>query len=141
MRKAVFNLCSQPCPSVTRARAGAMLASLGLTLWPAFPADSSPPAEPLRTSITVVGEISAEAPGSVAALAPEDIRKKPGVNLDDRLRDVPGFSLFRRSSSLTAHPTTQGVSLRGIGSTGASRTLVLWDGVPINRSEEHTSEL
>jgi outer membrane cobalamin receptor len=54
------------------------------------------------------------------------------VNLDDRLRDVPGFSLFRRSSSVVAHPTTQGVSLRGIGSTGASRTLVLWDGFPVN---------
>jgi outer membrane cobalamin receptor len=56
----------------------------------------------------------------------------PGVNLDDRLRQIPGFSLFRRSSSLVANPTTQGVSLRGIGSTGASRTLVLWDGVPLN---------
>lgn len=56
----------------------------------------------------------------------------PGVNLDDRLRMVPGFSLFRRTSSLAANPTTQGVSLRGLGSTGASRTLVLWDGVPAN---------
>jgi outer membrane cobalamin receptor len=54
------------------------------------------------------------------------------VNIDDRLREVPGFSLFRRTSSVTANPTTQGVSLRGIGSTGASRTLVLWDGVPMN---------
>jgi len=54
------------------------------------------------------------------------------VNLDDRLREAPGFSLFRRSSSLVAHPTTQGVSLRGLGSTGASRTLVLWDGTPAN---------
>lgn len=56
----------------------------------------------------------------------------PGVHLDDRLRLVPGFSLFRRTSSLVANPTTQGVSLRGIGSTGASRSLVLWDGVPVN---------
>ncbi len=31
-----------------------------------------------------------------------------------------------------AHPTTQGISLRGIGSSGASRTLVLWDSVPAN---------
>lgn len=45
---------------------------------------------------------------------------------------VPGFSLFRRNSSLVAHPTTQGISLRGVGATGASRSLVLWDGVPIN---------
>ncbi len=62
----------------------------------------------------------------------EQIRRLAGVNLDDRLRSVPGFSLFRRSSSLAAHPTVQGVSLRGIGPTGASRTLVRWDGVPVN---------
>jgi outer membrane receptor protein involved in Fe transport len=60
------------------------------------------------------------------------LQRLPGVNLDDRLRLVPGFSLFRRTNSLTANPTTQGVSLRGLGSTGASRTLVLWDGVPLN---------
>lgn len=56
----------------------------------------------------------------------------PGVNLDDRLRLVPGFTLLRRNSSLAANPTTQGVSLRGIGSSGASRTLVLADGIPLN---------
>lgn len=61
-----------------------------------------------------------------------NIETASGVNMDDRLALVPGFSLFRRSSSLAANPTTQGVSLRGLGSTGASRTLVLWDGVPLN---------
>jgi len=60
------------------------------------------------------------------------IEQSPGSGIDDRLRLVPGFSLFRRTSSLVANPTTQGVSLRGLGSTGASRTLVLWDGVPLN---------
>ena len=52
--------------------------------------------------------------------------------MDDLLRQVPGFSLFRRSSSLVAHPTSQGVSLRGIGPSGVSRTLVLLDGIPLN---------
>ena len=42
------------------------------------------------------------------------------------------FSLFRRTSSLSSHPTAQGVSLRGIGPSGVSRTLVLLDGVPFN---------
>lgn len=88
--------------------------------------------EPVRTSITVVEKISAEAPANITVLGRRELRDTPGVNLDDRLRDIPGFSMFRRSSSLVAHPTTQGVSLRGIGSSGASRTLVLWDGVPIN---------
>ena len=48
------------------------------------------------------------------------------------LRQTPGFTLFRRSSSRTANPTTQGVTLRGVSGSGASRTLVLADGVPLN---------
>lgn len=76
--------------------------------------------------------MEAEAPASLTILGRPSLQRLPGVNLDDRLRLVPGFSLFRRSSSLVANPTTQGVSLRGLGSTGASRTLVLWDGIPLN---------
>ena len=48
------------------------------------------------------------------------------------LRQVPGFSLFRRTTSRAANPTTQGVSLRGLGASGASRALVLSDGFPLN---------
>ena len=33
---------------------------------------------------------------------------------------------------MTANPTSQGVSLRGLGASGASRALVLNDGIPIN---------
>ncbi len=76
--------------------------------------------------------MDAETPASLTVLNSESIDKLPGVNMDDRLRFVPGFTLLRRNSSLTANPTTQGVSLRGIGSSGASRTLVLSDGIPIN---------
>ncbi len=52
--------------------------------------------------------------------------------LDEALATVPGFSLYRRTSSLGANPTTQGVSLRGIAGSGASRALVTLDGVPQN---------
>lgn len=52
--------------------------------------------------------------------------------LDQALRADPSFSLFRRTNSLAANPTAQGVSLRGIGPSGASRSLVLLDGVPLN---------
>src|SRR3954462_3747461 len=72
----------------------------------------------------------AVAPTSV--LTREDLARSPGLTLDEQLRQIPGFSLLRRSSSLTAHPTSQGVSLRGLGPSGASRTLVLFDGVPLN---------
>src|SRR6185436_1817974 len=71
-------------------------------------------------------------PASIKVLDRADIRQSPGVVADDVLRQVPTFSLFRRSSSLTAQPTTQGVSLRGIGPSGVSRTLVLLDGIPFN---------
>ena len=52
--------------------------------------------------------------------------------LDQILETTPGVSLFRRTSSLGANPTTQGVSLRGIAGSGASRALVTLDGVPQN---------
>jgi outer membrane receptor protein involved in Fe transport len=71
-------------------------------------------------------------PASVSVLTRDDIRQSPAVVADDVLREVPTFSLFRRTSSLSSHPTAQGVSLRGIGPSGVSRTLVLLDGVPFN---------
>jgi outer membrane receptor protein involved in Fe transport len=71
-------------------------------------------------------------PASVSVVDAEQIRQSPALVADDVLRQVPTFSLFRRSSSLSAQPTTQGVSLRGIGPSGVSRTLVLLDGVPFN---------
>ena len=69
---------------------------------------------------------------SVKSLDAETLRATPATTLDGALRSVPGFSLFRRSDSLTANPTAQGVSLRGLGPSGASRSLVLLDGVPLN---------
>lgn len=56
----------------------------------------------------------------------------PAATVDSVLRSEPSFGLFRRTDSLTANPTTQGVSLRGLGPSGASRSLVLLDGVPLN---------
>ena len=72
-----------------------------------------------------------EVPGSAVELSPEDLDANAGLTLDDVLRQVPGFSLFRRSSSRVANPTSQGVSLRGLGASGPSRALVLEDGVPL----------
>jgi outer membrane receptor protein involved in Fe transport len=71
-------------------------------------------------------------PASVNVVTSEAIKASPAVIADDILRQVPSFSLFRRTSSIAAQPTTQGVSLRGIGPSGQSRTLVLLDGVPFN---------
>ncbi|WP_298162739.1 TonB-dependent receptor [Brevundimonas sp.] len=54
------------------------------------------------------------------------------TRIDEALQTVPAVSLFRRTSSLAANPTTQGISLRAIAPSGAGRTLVTLDGVPLN---------
>ena len=72
-----------------------------------------------------------EAPGSAVLLSPTDVVATPALRIDDMLRQVPGFSLFRRSGSRTANPSAQGVSLRGLGGSASSRALVLADGIPL----------
>lgn len=93
--------------------------------------------EPVLAETIVVTAARAEqelgqVTSSVSVLSGDELRASPAVTLDDTLRRVPGFSLFRRNSSMVAHPTSQGVSLRGIGPSGVSRTLVLLDGLPLN---------
>ena len=72
-----------------------------------------------------------ETPGSTVLLSTADVAATPALRVDDVLRQVPGFSLFRRSDSRTANASNQGVSLRGLGGTAASRALVLEDGLPL----------
>ena len=76
---------------------------------------------------TRIGETAA----SIVVLNENELSATAALTLDDALRQVPGFQLFRRSGSRTANPTSQGVSLRGVGASGASRAVVLSDGVPI----------
>jgi vitamin B12 transporter len=60
----------------------------------------------------------------------EAIATAPRV--DEALTAVPGVQLFRRTSSVAANPTTQGLSVRSIAGSGAGRTLVTLDGAPQN---------
>lgn len=69
---------------------------------------------------------------STLTLTGAQLAAPPALALDDRLHQVAGFQLYRRTSSWTANPTTEGVSLRGLGSTAASRTLAVSDEVPLN---------
>jgi len=82
---------------------------------------------PTRTN-TRLGDTSA----SVAVVSSQELAGTAALRLDDALRQVAGFQLFRRSGSRTANPTTQGISLRGTGASGASRALMLFDGIPLN---------
>lgn len=75
---------------------------------------------------------SSDSPASTRVLDTEQLQQAATPSLDGKLREIPGFELFRRSSSLVANPTTEGVSLRGLGSTAASRSLVVLDDIPLN---------
>jgi outer membrane receptor protein involved in Fe transport len=73
-----------------------------------------------------------ESPATTRSLSQQTLATTAGITLDDQLRQLPGVELFRRSPSLVANPTSQGISLRGLGSTSASRTLVMEEDVPLN---------
>ncbi len=75
---------------------------------------------------------SLESPVTTRLLTQNALNMTAAVTLDDQLRQLPGLELFRRSSSLVANPSSQGISLRGLGSTSASRTLLTEDDVPLN---------
>jgi outer membrane receptor protein involved in Fe transport len=91
---------------------------------------------PLSEQVTVTATRTqtrlGETAASIVSLSSTDLSTTAAATLDDTLRQVPGFSLFRRSGSRTANPTSQGVSLRGTGASGASRAVVMSDGVPLN---------
>src|SRR5688572_28808604 len=74
----------------------------------------APRLEPVVVTVTRFEQRVEEAPASVTVITREDLRQSASQTVDDLLRQVPGFSLFRRTSSVVGHPTTQGVSLRGI---------------------------
>jgi len=90
------------------------------------------PLEPLVVTASRAPAVPQAIPFSLTALPGAALRAAPTATLDGALRMIPSFSLFRRSDSLSANPTAQGVSLRGLGPSGASRSLVLLDGVPLN---------
>jgi len=72
-----------------------------------------------------------DSPASTRTLTTTQLNEAASPVLDGKIRQIPGAELFRRSSSLVANPTSQGISLRGLGSTAASRTLVLSDDIPV----------
>ncbi|HJT17744.1 MAG TPA: TonB-dependent receptor [Thermoanaerobaculia bacterium] len=89
-------------------------------------------AQTITVTATRTPERLADTPASVIVVSRKEIELAPSPAVDDALRQVPGFTLFRRAGSRVANPTAQGVSLRGVGGSGASRALVLDDGVPLN---------
>ena len=101
----------------------------------ASPADFMLSPAAISDSVIVTSERSAswrEPESGATILSGADVQAVPSETLDETLRVVSGFSLFRRSSSRYSNPTTHGVTMRGLSASGASRGLILLDGVPLN---------
>jgi outer membrane cobalamin receptor len=75
-----------------------------------------------------------DVPSVITVFDREEIERSPTKTLDELLRGAPSFGLFRRSSSVAADPSSQGVRLRNVAASGISRALVLVDGIPANDS-------
>ncbi|MGB5722968.1 MAG: TonB-dependent receptor, partial [Parasphingorhabdus sp.] len=64
------------------------------------------------------------------AYSATDVSLDSAQTVENTLRDVPGLQQFRRSDARSANPTSQGVTLRGLGGNASSRALLILDGVP-----------
>jgi outer membrane receptor protein involved in Fe transport len=95
-----------------------------------MPLDLPTPVEQVIVTAARLPPAAADAAFSIVHLGEGDLAKSQRI--DEAVGNTPGVSLFRRTSSLSANPTTQGISLRAIAPSGAGRTLVTLDGVPLN---------
>jgi outer membrane receptor protein involved in Fe transport len=89
--------------------------------------DTPPPVEAVVVRTAQLPAFPGDAAFSIVRLDPTGAQR-----LDEALAVSPGAGLFRRTSSLGANPTTQGLSLREVAPSGAGRALVLLDGAPRN---------
>ncbi len=100
--------------------------------WSGIAAGQTTPDAP--PEIVVTGRGLDAAPGDrvydIVTIDRDRIQANASSRLESILSDVAGLQQFRRSDSRSANPTSQGISLRGIGGNASSRALLILDGVP-----------
>jgi len=89
-------------------------------------------AAPVEITITGqgLGQVAGNAAYDVVTIDRARLTSTASGRLEDILRDVAGFAQYRRSDARSAHPTSQGATLRGLGGNASSRALIVLDGVP-----------
>src|SRR5512143_798543 len=97
---------------------------------PAEGARGAPLVEEMVITVTRTPRPARDVPAAVTVVGRAEIDRSPSKTLDELLRSVPSFGLFRQSSSVVADPSSQGVNLRGVAPSAVSRSLVLVDGIP-----------
>jgi outer membrane receptor protein involved in Fe transport len=124
-------ICTAPC-RVTVSAPGFAPQTLTLTAPATIRLEPASSAEQITVTAYRAPLGDLESPATTRVLSQQALATTAGITLDDQLRQLPGVELFRRSPSLVANPSSQGISLRGLGSTSASRTLVTEDDAPLN---------
>ena len=122
--------CGMPMPlpaAMTVAIAAACLAA-------APGAAQTGEAAAVADDVVVTGRGLPVSPGErafdVVSIDRDRLQANASARLESVLADVAGLQQFRRSDSRSANPTSQGISLRGIGGNASSRALLILDGVP-----------
>ncbi|MGL5689277.1 MAG: TonB-dependent receptor plug domain-containing protein, partial [Bacteroidales bacterium] len=73
-----------------------------------------------------------EIPARIDIVSPKILKQAPAQSIDDILAMFSGVNTTRASGVSTMHTN---VSIRGLAGDEQGRTLVLYDGVPINSSD------
>lgn len=74
-----------------------------------------------------------QSPGSISVVSPVILRNSPAQSVDDILSMISGVNTTRSDGMSNMHTN---VSIRGLAGDEQGRTLVLFDGIPINTSDE-----
>lgn len=74
-----------------------------------------------------------QSPGSIQIVTPVLLHQTPAQSVDDILSMLSGVNTTRSDGMSTMHTN---VSIRGLAGDEQGRTLVLFDGIPINTSDE-----
>lgn len=82
---------------------------------------------PTCPAIVVTGNLSSSAAERTEAIIDVPVDQ---VGVERNLLQVPGLQQFRRSDARSANPTSQGITLRGLGGNASSRAILVLDDVP-----------
>ena len=80
--------------------------------------------------IVVVGTLSEPKSDIAYPVTRIDISDHAGARLETALQQAAGLQQFRRSDARSANPTSQGITMRGLGGNASSRVVLVLDDVP-----------
>ncbi len=114
-------------------RDGADLESVNVFLEPTILRGNEVMITATRTSRSL-----AQIPGRAEVVLASEFNRTTTTQVDAALQRIPGINIHRTSGEYEVRPV---ISMRGVGGDDPGRTLVLVDGVPINKSDTGVANL